>query len=302
VLRVHAPQSSFAALLRLVNPQCGNAQKRLAFSSEVSVSVDVGGRRDRPREASAPSALADPGLALVRGLDWSGLINDGKGSPMFVKLTDTQLVMLSAAAQRDDHCLVAPAHLKGTAPQKAANKLIAGGLVKEVKANAGAPVWRRDDAAGLSYALRLTGAGAKAIAVDEGAADASSPQSPAPDSSPNEAVRTAPGSRSAPRSGSKLSKVIELLQGDGATVGELIALTGWLPHTARAALTGLRKRGYRIEIDRSQKERGSAYHIPTDVDVEVTAPANQREDVAANSPEPSQRPDRKPRTKATRAA
>jgi hypothetical protein len=74
-------------------------------------------------------------------------------------------------------------------------------------------------------------------------ADASSPQSLAPDSSPNEAVRTASGSRSAPRSGSKLSKVIELLQGDGATVGELVAFTGWLPHTARAALTGLRERG-----------------------------------------------------------
>jgi hypothetical protein len=238
---------------------------------------------------------------------------------MFIKLTDTQLVMLSAAAQRDDHCLIAPAHLKGTAPQKAANKLIAAGLVREVKANAGAPVWRCDDAAGLSYALRLTGAGAKAIAVDDGAeegqadrdrgmrelvkpADASSPQSPAPDSSPNEAVGTAPGSRSAPRSGSKLSKVIELLQRDGATLGELIAFTGWLPHTARAALTGLRKRGYRIEIDRSQKERGSAYRILTDVDVEAKVPANQREDAPANSQEPSKRPDRKPRTKATRAA
>ena len=271
-----------------------------------------------PVKPSAPSALADPGLALVRGLDWPGLINDGKGSPMSIKLTDTQLVMLSAAAQRDDHCLVAPAHLKGTAPQTAANKLIAAGLVKEVKAKAGAPVWRRDDAAGLSYALRMTAAGAKAIAVDDGAEEgqadrdrgmpelinpaASSPQSPAPDSSPNEAVRTAPGSRSAPRSGSKLSKVIELLQGDGATVGELIALTGWLPHTARAALTGLRKRGYRIEIDRSQKERGSAYHIPTDVDVEAKAPANQSEEAAANSPERSKLPDRKPKTKAPRAA
>jgi hypothetical protein len=57
-------------------------------------------------------------------------------------------------------------------------------------------------------------------------ADASSPQSLAPDSSPNEAVGTASGSRSAPRSGSKLSKVIELLKGDGATVGELVAFTG----------------------------------------------------------------------------
>jgi Protein of unknown function (DUF3489) len=86
-----------------------------------------------------------------------------------------------------------------------------------------------------------------------------------------------------------------LLQGDGATVGELIALTGWLPHTARAALTGLRKRGYRIQIDRSQKERGSAHHIPTDVDVKAKASANQSEDAAANSPEPSKLPGSKPK-------
>ena len=40
-------------------------------------------------------------------------------------------------------------------------------------------------------------------------------------------------------------QVIELLQrGDSATLAELIADTGWLPHTTRAALTGLRKRGY----------------------------------------------------------
>jgi Protein of unknown function (DUF3489) len=41
--------------------------------------------------------------------------------------------------------------------------------------------------------------------------------------------------------------VIGLLQRDsGATLNEIIAATGWLPHTSRAALTGLRKRGYAI--------------------------------------------------------
>jgi hypothetical protein len=36
--------------------------------------------------------------------------------------------------------------------------------------------------------------------------------------------------------------VIALLQQEqGATLAELIATTGWLPHTTRAALTGLRK-------------------------------------------------------------
>jgi hypothetical protein len=39
---------------------------------------------------------------------------------MSIKLTDTQIVMLSAAAQRDDRCLVAPQILKGSATQKLA--------------------------------------------------------------------------------------------------------------------------------------------------------------------------------------
>jgi hypothetical protein len=49
---------------------------------------------------------------------------------MSIKLTDTQLVMLSAAAQRDDRCLVPAPKLKGAATQKTAGKLIASGLVK----------------------------------------------------------------------------------------------------------------------------------------------------------------------------
>jgi hypothetical protein len=46
---------------------------------------------------------------------------------------------------------------------------------------------------------------------------------------------------------SKTATVITLLQrGDGATLGDLVAATGWLPHTTRAALTGLRKKGHAI--------------------------------------------------------
>ena len=36
----------------------------------------------------------------------------------------------------------------------------------------------------------------------------------------------------------------------GATLEELIAATGWLPHTTRAALTGLRKRGFDVLLSR----------------------------------------------------
>ena len=43
---------------------------------------------------------------------------------MSVKLTDAQLVMMSAAAQREDHCLAAPETMKGAVVSKAGAKLV----------------------------------------------------------------------------------------------------------------------------------------------------------------------------------
>ena len=76
-------------------------------------------------------------------------------------------------------------------------------------------------------------------------------------------VASAQSERSTPRQGSKLSIVIDLLaRKRGAGIEELASATGWLPHTTRAALTGLRKRGYAIERERSEKG-GSVYRIVT---------------------------------------
>lgn len=41
-----------------------------------------------------------------------------------------------------------------------------------------------------------------------------------------------------------------LLRDEGATLDQMVAATGWLPHTTRAALTGLRKKGYAIDSDK----------------------------------------------------
>ena len=195
---------------------------------------------------------------------------------MSIKLTETQLVLLRAAAQRKDLCLVAAPTLKGATAQKVASKLISAGFVKEVKVKAKAsdPIWRWDE--GASYALKLTAVGAKAIAVDDAAEpedDAGGEESAtlanrdqaatlskldAKDARPADAMEPGPIRPSAPRGGSKLAQVIELLHRDhGATIAELIAATGWLAHTTRAALTGLRKRGYAVAINRSDDNRGS---------------------------------------------
>lgn len=59
---------------------------------------------------------------------------------------------------------------------------------------------------------------------------------------------------------SKIDQVISLLKrGEGATLGELVEATGWLPHTTRAALTGLRKKGH--TIDRNKRADATCYRI-----------------------------------------
>jgi Protein of unknown function (DUF3489) len=203
------------------------------------------------RDPTAPSAFADPGLVLVRGPDRPDLWDERKG--WIIKLTDAQLVMMSAAAQRKDRCLSAPATIKGAALSKVSGKLAKLGLVREIEAKPGAPTWRRDDA-GQGYALKLTAAGLKAIAIDEGSPDAIEPaEAPQPQprngASPDEGGD--PARVAVPRDGSKLALMIELLRrADGATIVDLTQATGWLPHTTRAALTGLRKRGYAVIRER----------------------------------------------------
>ena len=51
-----------------------------------------------------------------------------------------------------------------------------------------------------------------------------------------------------------------LLRAKGATPTELIAATDWLPHSLRAFLTGLRKKG-RVIVREANKSGGFAYRI-----------------------------------------
>src|ERR1700690_906091 len=131
-------------------------------------------QRKGARDPTAPSVSTDPGLVLVRSPDRPDLRDDRKGWIMSVKLTDAQLVMMSVAAQRKDRCLSAPATIKGAAFSKVSAKLVKLGLAREIAAKPGAPIWRRDDA-GQGYALKLTAAGLKAIAVDAGSQDTIEP-------------------------------------------------------------------------------------------------------------------------------
>lgn len=48
--------------------------------------------------------------------------------------------------------------------------------------------------------------------------------------------------------GSKAATLLEMIRRtDGATLEEMTERTGWQPHSVRAAMTGLRKKGHVIE-------------------------------------------------------
>jgi hypothetical protein len=54
----------------------------------------------------------------------------------------------------------------------------------------------------------------------------------------------------APKSETKMGRVIALLgREEGASIADLVGETGWQPHTTRAALTGLRKKGHIISSE-----------------------------------------------------
>ena len=195
-----------------------------------------------------------------------------------LKLSDSQRQLLSTAAQRDDRCLTRPAGLRGVKSVKLSETLIAAGFAREVMAKAAAPVWRQDGEGGVPIALKLTAAGKKAIVVQgelhaiEGQAMGGHVPGLMRQAG---SVGIAVGNQMAatfssslapaqcePRPTSKIAAVIGLLlREEGATLAELIAATDWLPHTTRAALTGLRKRGYGVTRDRSDRQRGSVYQI-----------------------------------------
>jgi DNA-binding transcriptional regulator PaaX len=87
-----------------------------------------------------------------------------------------------------------------------------------------------------------------------------------------------------PRDGSKLALVIDLLQrSDGASIIDLTQATGWLPHTTRAALTGLRKRGYAVIRERIGA-RDSVYRISDAPAHRGDRPARQRDAIGGHGP------------------
>lgn len=153
---------------------------------------------------------------------------------MNFKFTPTQRNMLSVAAQREDRCLEPLPPMDSRAARTFGSRLIEGGFARELKAREGQPVWHHDKESDQDYTLKLTASGMK-IAAE---------QANAPEHAPSS---KAAGLLQHPRPTSKLAQLIALLsQGGGITIEDISKSMGWLPHTTRATLTGLRKRGISI--------------------------------------------------------
>ncbi len=186
------------------------------------------------------------------------------------QLSDTQALILSAAAQRPERiALPLPESLRGGAAAKVVGAMIAKGLLQEVDADLrkGEPVWRQTGD-GHGVTLVATDAGLAAIGVEPedantapvGATDAPN-EGPAPET-PSE-PDAAPKART-PREGTKQAKLIAMLRApDGATIDEITAATGWQSHTVRGAIAGALKKKLGLEVTSEKVEdRGRVYKLP----------------------------------------
>lgn len=84
-----------------------------------------------------------------------------------------------------------------------------------------------------------------------------------PRAEPNREAKQSPAPKKAPaRAETKRDKLIKLLtRKGGAEVAAISVTLGWLPHTTRAALTGLRKAGFAIEAEKPAGGGASRYRI-----------------------------------------
>ena len=175
-------------------------------------------------------------------------------------LSVAQMLILRTAAERPDRMVLPlPTSLRarGASQTGLLTSLLNATLVEEVATGDAALSWRKAND-GTRLALRITSTGLTTIGHSQ-------PEGAAAELARNAAVAgadesEAPARPAAPRPSGKLGAVLDALRAEqGATLAELVTATGWLPHTTRAALTGLRKRGFPVHL--GERDGRKAYRL-----------------------------------------
>ena len=186
------------------------------------------------------------------------------------KLSDTQALILSAAAQRPELiALPLPESLRGGAAAKVVGAMLAKGFLQEVDADMrkGELVWR-ETGCGHGVTLIATDAGLAAIGIepeDAKAAPAGATDAPTEEPAPDTATENeaAPKTRT-PREGTKQATLIAMLRApEGATIEEIATALEWTHHTVRGAMAGALKKKLGLEVTSEKVEdRGRVYKLP----------------------------------------
>ena len=185
------------------------------------------------------------------------------------KLTDTQLVILSAAAQRKDGAVLPlPKSLKtkGAAVTKTLDGLRKKGLLEETPATRDSEAWRETED-GRRMMLVITEAGLRAVdGGSDGEADKKRQQNKRRGRAALKPAAPKSKSKHSPpvvRQGTKQALLIDLLKRKGgATLDEAVAATGWQPHSVRGAISGALKKKLGLPVESKVVEkRGRVYRI-----------------------------------------
>ena len=212
-------------------------------------SVSVTARRHSSAAGAPPdNSLSGPSVSTrprsPRRLD--------RRTAIMPKLSDTQAVLLTAAAARPDLSLLPvpdTIRLNGAALDRTLKSLLSRGFIAEKSVSGHT---RRSKWATNPLVITAAGLAAIGIEVPEAAAD------PAADAQTSQPQPVAAGRPERPAG--KMGVVLDAVaRPKGATLDELTTASGWLPHTTRAALTRLRQRGFNVRLATTGARK--AYHL-----------------------------------------
>lgn len=187
-----------------------------------------------------------------------------------MRLTDSQLVMLSTAARRENGAVLPLSKslkLNAGAVTLVLKSLLKHKHIAESEAANDVAAWR-EDKNGRRFTLAITPAGLKAIGVDT-LPEQKSEAAPAAKSARKETKANAKAGpapkaqKKVAREGSKLSMLVDLMRRKtGATIDEAMKATGWQQHSVRGAISGALKKKMGLEVTSSMVDgRGRVYRI-----------------------------------------